>query len=468
MELALINMPCDQQEYIKFDKKWDFIDEEYLGINIIQTISENLGIDVFRYQENTSFESFKKELFFKKIKLIVISIMQTSAKNALSFIKEVKEKNPEIKIIIGGWFVKNAWKDIFEEGWPVDAACITDAEGVFDIWLSRYFKNEKTEVSGIVTKDNYFTYISNFEENFTWGKWPKVIYMPKRLADKGVYGIETSRGCSHSSCSFCSLSCITNYKKYWTPRCLSEAADEIEYLNKVYGAKKFTIIDDDFLGPPKQSKKRALEFFQEIKKRNLNIEFSASVSVLTAIQEECLDILKEAGLKQLCIGFESVDDEQLKRYRKMQKKEDNYLAAQLLRKKNINLVPGLITFDAFATPKTVERNISFLFDQLEHFELSKLTKKVHVVTGTPIAESLKEQGILEGNYLNYKYKFQNKDTGRIYEEFQEYTKAVADIQIKLRNSSQKKSLQKLHKKYVKKILKLQPWRELLKIELINF
>lgn len=466
IKLALINMPCNQQEYIRFDKKWDFIDEEYLGINILHTIVETAEIEVLKYEESIPLEKFKQDIFSQKIKIIVISIMQTSAKNAFNFIKELKEHDNEIKILIGGWFVKNSWREIFQEKWLIDAACISDAEGVFDYWIKSQLENSAEEIKGIVTNKNLSKYLIEFDKNFTNGKWPEIIYSPKRNPNKSVYGIETSRGCSHSSCSFCSLTCSQN-KRYWKPRSLSEVVKEIEYLVKMYGTTKFTIIDDDFLGPAKQSEQRAEEFLAEIKKRKLKIEFSASISVKSAIQEKCLDLLIEAGLKQLCIGFESVDDEQLDRYRKPQTKEENYAVAKLLRTKKIKLVPGLITFDAFATPESIEKNIDFLFNHLNHFELSKLTKKIHLITGTPMVNSIEKHGLLEGDYLNYEYRFYDKKTEELYRNFEKYTELVSKIQLKLRNKSNndREKLEFLHKKYSDKILKFESWRELLNEDL---
>ena len=38
MKVYLINMPFFEQEYTKFSEKWEYIEDEYLGIEIVQII----------------------------------------------------------------------------------------------------------------------------------------------------------------------------------------------------------------------------------------------------------------------------------------------------------------------------------------------------------------------------------------------------------------------------------------------
>ena len=53
MKIYLINMPFYEQEYTKFTEKWEYIEDEYVGINIVQTILEENDCEVILNKENS-------------------------------------------------------------------------------------------------------------------------------------------------------------------------------------------------------------------------------------------------------------------------------------------------------------------------------------------------------------------------------------------------------------------------------
>ena len=46
MKVALIRMPFLEQEYIKFSEKWEYIEDEYIGVGIVEAILHRYGYDV--------------------------------------------------------------------------------------------------------------------------------------------------------------------------------------------------------------------------------------------------------------------------------------------------------------------------------------------------------------------------------------------------------------------------------------
>ena len=46
MKVALIRMPFIEQEYIKFSEKWEYIEDEYIGVGIVEAILQQYGYDV--------------------------------------------------------------------------------------------------------------------------------------------------------------------------------------------------------------------------------------------------------------------------------------------------------------------------------------------------------------------------------------------------------------------------------------
>ena len=76
--------------------------------------------------------------------------------------------------------------------------------------------------------------------------------------------------------------------------------DEIEYLNKKFGAKRFTFLDDTFTF----IQSRAKEICQEIINRNLKIQWDCNNRV-DSVSKELLIKMKEAGCTDVFFGLES-------------------------------------------------------------------------------------------------------------------------------------------------------------------
>lgn len=457
MNVYLINMPFYEQEYTKFSEKWDYIEDEYIGINIVHSILEFNGVKVTKSKKN-SIVDLIEEIQSNNFDVVMVSVMQTSARLTFYFIEELRKQGYQGIIFIGGWFAKLSWKYIFDNKWKVDYVCYVDAENV----LARWINNPKSDLIGIATKDNYLLHSKlSRDEIRNINLWPDNYISPKREAERKTYRLETSRGCPHSCCTFCSLSCANVIKNKWKPLSTDIILKEINGVYDKYGVTRFSLTDDDMLGPIETALNRVKELHEAIKKLNFNISFSGSISVKAATDGEILDYLIDMGLQQLGIGFESADEMQLKRYNKQQSLEENFIAAQNIVERNISLIPGLITFDPFATSETIQKNLDFLFNNLHHYDLGKLTKKLYVITGTPIAKLVEKNSLLIGDYLNYEYKFMYPETQKLYEDFLEYTNMVRSLQIEVNKKglSFAKKIGLHHRNVAYSILSKKQWKD---------
>ncbi|TCT16007.1 radical SAM superfamily enzyme YgiQ (UPF0313 family) [Natranaerovirga pectinivora] len=425
MKVYLINMPFYEQEYTKFTEKWKYIEDEYVGISIVETILESNSCEVVVNHENSILGMIER---INQVlpDVVMISVMQTSARLTFEFVYQLRSTSFGGKVFIGGWFAKMAWRQIFSNNWPVDYVCYTDAEECLKDWIEDVNGN----YMGIATYENFKEQDDAFKNSDTRKRcgWPSNYVKAKRIAGRHTYSIETSRGCPHSRCTFCSQSCGNWVRNKWQPLSLDKVKDQIIELNTLYGTTRFATSDDDLLGPVEFAEKRSMEIKKVIKELPFAITFSAAISVRAATNGTILDNLLDAGLDQLCIGFESADEDQLKRYCKQQSIEENYIAADKITSRNINMLPGLITFDPFATRDTVKKNLKFLFDVLHHYDLGKLTKRLHILTGSPMARLVEKEGLLTGDYLYYDYKFKDTEVEQLYWDFQKYTHMVKELQ----------------------------------------
>ena len=455
MKTYLINMPFCEQEYTKFSEKWDYIEDEYIGVNIIHALLLKYNVEVTKCTRDCLADMIS-DVMKTEYDVVMISVMQTSARLTHEFVNRLREEGYKGIIFIGGWFAKLSWKYIFDNKWKVDYVCYVDAENVFKQWLD----NPKREILGIVTKDNYL-----IQSNLTKKKvrdtnvWPENYCSPLREPCRKTYRLETSRGCPHACCTFCSLSCANIVKDKWKPLPITTIKSEIIKINNTYGVSRFSLTDDDMLGPIEGAEERAKEFHDAIKQLPFRITFSGSISVRAATNGKVLDYLVDSGLEQLGIGFESADEEQLKRYNKQQSLEENYIAAKNIVDRNINLIPGLITFDPFATTDTIRKNLDFLFNHLHHYDLGKLTKKLYVITGTPIAKLVEQNNLLIGDYMNYEYIFMHDETKQLYQDFQKYTDLAKNVQIQInrRGLAFDKNIGRHHQNVAEKILSFDKW-----------
>lgn len=457
MKVYLINMPYSEQEYIKFSEKWDYIEDEYLGINIVHAILINNGVDVTKCS-NTNLEDMLYEILSGNYDVIMIAVMQTSAMLTYEFINKLRKQGYKGVIFLGGWFAKLSWKYIFENNWDVDYVCYVDAETVLSLWL----ENPDKDIIGIVSKGNYRKQLDLTKEQVrSTCLWPDIYYSPLREPNRKTYRIETSRGCPHACCTFCSLSCANVIRDKWKALPIDIIIKEIKDIYNTYKVSRFSLTDDDMLGPIEIAEKRAQELHYAIMKLPFRITFSGSISVRAATNGRILDYLVDAGLEQLGIGFESADAGQLKRYNKQQTLEENFMAARNIMERSINLIPGLITFDPFATAETISKNLDFLFNSLQHYDLGKLTKKLCVITGTPIALLVERHNLLVGDYLNYEYRFLHKETEQLYYNFLRYTNMVKELQIEVNKKGRdfSKNIGVHHKNVANKILSFEPWED---------
>lgn len=142
---------------------------------------------------------------------------------------------------------------------------------------------------------------------------------PRKLA---IYPIGRTRGC-RMKCEFCSV----KGKPQWANA--KHLFETVKWLVETRGARKFFIVDDrleeDFEG--------TLEFFGMIKERyGDRLFFSVQIRLEAARKTHFLVAMKEAGVRVVCVGYESPIDEDLKAMRKGYLSHDMLAWTESLRK----------------------------------------------------------------------------------------------------------------------------------------
>lgn len=213
----------------------------------------------------------------------IISVETYTARRAYQIASEFRRRG--VPVIMGG-FHASLMPDEVER--HAEAVVVGEAEGVWpaliddlrhDTLRKRYQSTERLPLSGLKVDRRLFT-----------GKR----YLPVRL-------IETARGCRFP-CNFCAIQTV--FERSHRRRPVHEIVSELQSLRA--HAKVFFFVDDNFAGdiPAAKELLRALE--------PLKLRWITQLSINAAHDEEFLDLLRRSGCVGVLIGFESLDEANLR------------------------------------------------------------------------------------------------------------------------------------------------------------
>ncbi|MDR2626804.1 MAG: radical SAM protein [Dysgonamonadaceae bacterium] len=118
-----------------------------------------------------------------------------------------------------------------------------------------------------------------------------------------AFNVQGSRGCC-SACKYCASRGMRGSNPAWRGRSPENIVRELEWLAKQYGAQTFNFVDEDFLGPPSNARKRAKDFADGIGNKGLKINFGIQIRP-NSLTTETIDSLYKAGLRYVFMGIES-------------------------------------------------------------------------------------------------------------------------------------------------------------------
>jgi radical SAM superfamily enzyme YgiQ (UPF0313 family) len=257
-----------------------------------------------------------------KPRLVVMDTSTPSIYNDTSVAQEVKTRNPNIFLLFVGPHVSALPEDCLREDSPVDAV----ARGEFDYTvrdLARWLDGggDPGTILGLSYKDKNGNIIHNPKRPFIkeLDRLPFVTKVYKRHLEIKNYfysisrypevAIITGRGCPYR-CTFC-LWPQTLTGHGYRKRSVENVAEEFEYIARELPQVKEVFIEDDTLTV---DHKRSIALAKELLNRGNSLPFTANSRA--NVSYETLNWLKLAGLRLLCVGFESGDQEVLDNVKK--------------------------------------------------------------------------------------------------------------------------------------------------------
>ncbi len=331
---------------------------------------------------------------------------------ALEMAKEVREHNPELKIVFGGTHptimpkqtLENKYVDIVVRG-EGEETCLELAKTIE--------KNEDySKLRGTnLNEPRKFLDVNKLPET----PWEiidvekyivKSVYLEKgdRMLDIG----ETSRGCPYM-CKFC---CSAHIKKgIWRPLTAENAVKKIVNDVRKFNLDSIWIRDDNFYVDLKRNE----EIFKGIIKEKLDIKWYTAgtrVNTFNSMKPDFIELLKKSGGNCIKLGAESGSDRILKLINKRQTRQDIINAN--LKAKRYGLIPAYSFMCGF--PTETEQEFFQTIDLMIHITKENpkaILECLSIFTphpGTPLFDLSVEHGLKPPTKLEdwVTYSFWNK------------------------------------------------------------
>ena len=304
-------------------------------------------------------EELKAKLAAIKPNLIGITSMTPTIQSALLSAHFAKEACPEAMVVLGGAHATFMDEQVLNEAKAVDIVVRGEGEQTL-LELAQNVSNSHglNRIEGITFRNNGQTvrtpnrpFIQKLDEL----PRPAYKYFPLekyRLFGRRMLPIITSRGCP-SQCSFCTTSRI--FGKGFRARSPKNVVDELEWLRDVHGADAFSFYDDTFT----LDKKRALKICEEIKNREIGIQWDCQTRVST-VSKEMLAKMREANCQQVFFGVESGCQKILDAVNKGTTVEQNTAAIKLAKKAGLFVAVSVMVGYPGETRDMLEQTIDLL------------------------------------------------------------------------------------------------------------
>ena len=260
--------------------------------------------------------------------LIVMDTSTPSIENDIQVGEQLKKILPKSFIVMVGTHVSALAEETLEKSDSIDAIARREYEYTIRDIASLLSENDLrppsgdslSKIAGLsfrsdgkIMHNQDRMLIKNLDE-LPWVSrvYKKYLHIGDYFNPNALYPMVTlitSRGCPFR-CSFCVYPQVLTGRKYRF-RNIEDVVDEIEYAVHEFPDAKSIFFEDDTLTA---NKKRCLEFAEAIIKRGVKIPWEANSRI--DLDLETMQKIKAAGCRELCVGFESGDQDVLNKMRK--------------------------------------------------------------------------------------------------------------------------------------------------------
>jgi anaerobic magnesium-protoporphyrin IX monomethyl ester cyclase len=412
IDVLFVDLPFNSYELgRRFKELWSFKQslspyETHLGFRYMVAALRAQGFTseiVFPSDECAvhDHETLLRRIVELRPRILGFTTYEGSLGELFDFIALVKATGVESMICLGGHLASFSYDDILNDHHDlVDVIVVGEGdETIVDLARAARDGGSLRSIAGIALFDHGQVVVTaarpigdvdafHFPVVPGDGRWES--------ADVPLF-VTTSRGC-YGRCSFCRSSQLG---ARWRARDARSVVDELEAAVRL-GVTLFEFVDDNFMGPSANGRRRARAVAEEIERRGLDIAFHASCRV-NDVDEETIRALQRAGLVSLSLGVESGVPRVLRTFNKHITPQQSLDAVSMLERLGIPTLVYIIYFDPYMTLDEALANLQFLVELRGHdnVRFEEIIFRGYIpVSGTPLFDQVRADGLLRGNYLD--------------------------------------------------------------------
>lgn len=352
--------------------------------------------------------------------LIGFSICFSQVTSSLYFIKEIKKRVPDIKIVIGGSSCSgNMGKSLLDTFQEIDYAIQGEGELPLYYLISCLSKSEEVgDYPGIISRSHHDTGISQIKDlnELPTPDYSDYFKQARIIAQKMLFQIklpvEISRGCWWGRCRFCNLN--IQWKGYRS-KSSKKIIDELKNLSARYEILSISFMDN--LLPP-----HIKELFEQINTIQKDFRFFAEIRAKTS--PDTIQMMAKAGMKEVQVGIESLSSSLLEKMGKGATAMDNI---EIMKNCEAEGMPGLrgnlILYFPGSNEEDVKETLRNMDFVLPFYPLKGIPFWLgygSYVWKNPSIFSIKRTG----NHRNYSYIFPASILNRLILIIQGYSREI--------------------------------------------
>jgi radical SAM superfamily enzyme YgiQ (UPF0313 family) len=294
--------------------------------------------------------------------VVGITAMTPTVGTALSIAHHIKQRNPGLKIVMGGAHVTLLPEETLASSPDIDIIIRGEGdETVIELLRALEEKRPLDNVAGISYRvDGKVIHTADRTSTVDMDSLPYPAFhlLPwqryKPHPPHGMYmpfgAIVTSRGCPYR-CAYCSKPVFGSKFRAQSPE---RVVKEVAYLKEKFGVKEIAFYDDSFT----LDKKRVHAICEKIIENKLKIAWTCETRV-NLVDKELLKHMKQAGCYAVAYGIESASPEIIKTLQKDITLEQVTEAVHDSKEVGLQVIGYFMLGSPGETPETIQQTIDF-------------------------------------------------------------------------------------------------------------
>lgn len=429
MNVTLISANYDAGKYRK---------GENLGIKALEAILIAYGHKVYIYDMN--FMTLSDAQLVSKIVKNESSIVGFSVSfthqiyETIRLAKEMRKVLKNIHFTIGGQGISFIIPQILDDNKEFDSGMCFEGEMTF-LELIQHIEDKKELVNvkglyyqtrkGVVFGGNRNPIEELDQLPFMFRNLKPNSSVPTHIS------MITSRGCT-GKCLFCSSGYFSNQYhnlKSWRFRSANNIIKEIESLRHYSEQLTISFVDDNFLGGNKEGYDRAKCFSEQIIKKKIPVNWAMECRV-DDVNYELFELMCKAGLKNVFLGVESGNEDDLKLFNKRITLQQIDKAIKVLEDIQLTYNIGFIMFHPTSKMKQLILNAEFL-KKYNSANTSNLLNELTLYHGSPLVKYYQKKGLLTFEKYSIVSKYEDNKVQKVLNNAKKVLEQLSYVEVYL-------------------------------------